>query len=644
MVILFGVVIGEGIQREMLLDCNRAIGLESRDMGLLSRFTSRESAPVPDRLWRRAAFASVTAGDEVAVTYRSGKMPFVVPSFVVDFVQGCAKFRALETHVAEHAEKLGWGSMEVASLRSWLPRLLEAGLLISSFDLHAQIRANPAEARPGEIEAIGFPTGGDRVPLMSRALDSFIANTEAYGRSVEYLISDGSQKAVQRGAFRAMASKREVRVLYAGEEEKRRFAAELVKRGACSPEAVEFALFDPLGTGFTCGANRNAVLLHGAGRMVCSVDDDVVCRMAAPPEPRDGIALFATCDPYSRSYFADRESAREAAEFLEVDYLASNEVMLGRALAELLPDDPDALDVAQVEDELLHRIEDAAPRVRATFTGHFGDPGIPTSAYYLFAQGKNLERLTESEAHYRAALASRSVLTLTASRAIGDASVCPGMAMGLDHREVLPPFFPVLHAEDFIFGATLWRCCPDAVLGHLPYAIEHDPGPGKPILLPSDLSVDRRAVVFEFAHLMRRFILLQRPAPQASATARMQTIGRALSELGALPPADFRDFLRMQTLEHESQRLDFLERQLRENTDAPDFWRDDVQALIDHARDSLGYDDFDIPFDLKGSRSPEDNRVLMRTLTARFGAMLQEWPAMVEASRVLREEGRGMFV
>ena len=613
-------------------------------MGLLSRFTSRESAPAPDRLWRRAAFTSMTAGDEVAVTYRAGKPPQVVPSFVVDFVQGCEKFRALESHVADHAEAHGWGSMEVASLRSWLPRLLEAGLLVSSFDLHAQIRAQSAEARPGVIEAIGFPTGGDRVPLMARALDSFIANTEAHGRSVEFLISDGSRTSAQRDAFRAMGAARAGRVLYAGEDEKRDFAKRLVERSGCSPEAVEFALFDPLGTGFTCGANRNAVLLHGAGRMVCSVDDDVVCRLAAPQEPSDGLALFATCDPYSRSYFADRASARAAATFVEVDYLAANEAMLGRALADLLPGEADALDVAQVDDEILRRIEDAATRVRATFTGHIGDPGIPTSTYYLFARGKNRERLTASEALYRAALASRSVQTLTASRAIGDASVCPGMAMGLDHRELLPPFFPVLHAEDFIFGATLWRCCPDALLGHLPFAIEHDPGPGKPIVQPSDLSADRRAVVFEFAHLMRRFVLLQHPAPHASAVERMQVIGRALSELGALPGADFRDFLQIQTLEHESQRLDFLERQLRENTDAPDFWRDDVQALLDHTREALGHDDFDIPLELKASRSPEENRGLMRSLTARFGALLQEWPAMVEAARALREEGRGMFV
>ena len=613
-------------------------------MGLLSRLTSRESAPAPDRLWRRSAFTSMTAGDEVAVTYRAGKHPQVVPSFVVDFVQGCDKFFALETHVAEHAEKHGWGALEVASLRSWLPRLIEAGLLVSSHDLHAQCRGAVVEnGAPARIEAIGFPTGGNRVGLMARALDSFIANTNAHGRAVEFLISDGSARAEQRDAFRAMARGRGERVRYAGEEEKKRFAMELVKRSGCSPDAVDFALFDPLGTGFTCGANRNAVLLHGAGRMICSVDDDVVCRLAAAPEPKDALALFATCDPFSRWLFADRATALAAAEFVDVDFLALNEAMLGKPLAALMSTDAAALDVTQANDEILRRIETTATRVRATFAGHVGDPGIPTSAYYLYYEGWNFERLTESEEHYRSVFASRSVLTRTASRAIGDASVCPGMAMGLDHRKLLPPMFPVLHAEDFIFGATLWRCCPDALLAHLPHAIEHTPALVKPILVPSDFTAGRRAVVFEFAHLMRRIILQHPLAAHASASARMQTLGRALAEIGAHPPADFRDFLRMQTLELASEHLDFLERQLREKPDAPDFWRDDVQALIDHARESIAHDNFDIPFDLKSDRSLEESRALMQTLIARFGALLQEWPAMVEAARPLLEEGDGIF-
>jgi hypothetical protein len=614
-------------------------------MVLLSRANIRTANSPPEVLWRRAFFHAMTSGDEIAVAYRRGQSPVQVPSFVIDFVLGCEKFRPLEIHIAKHVDKHGWCELQTASLRSWLPQLTGAGLLVSSVQLHAACRKSAGPSPPPQaIEAIGFPTGGDRVEIMRRALDSFRENLQTYGRRAELLIADSSRNSAQRAAFRALAREYSGGVLYAGEEEKRRFAADLARHGDIPLEAIEFMLFDPLDTGFTCGANRNAVLLHGAGRMICSVDDDVVCRLAAPPQSRAEFALYATSDPFYRCVFADRPATLAAAQYVETDFLAMHEAMLGHSLGSLLPDDPTSIDFQRANDEILRRLEESTPRVRTTFTGHFGDPGIPTSTYYLYFDEENLERLTASEAHYRSAFASRNVFTLAAQPSAGDASVSPGMAMGLDHREVLPPFYPVLHAEDFVYGAALWRCRPDAVLGQLPCAILHDPPSGKPIVQPSDLTSGNRAVIFEFAHLMRRLILTHQLAPRASAAERMQALGRGLAEIGRIPHDDFRDFLRVQTLEHESERLGYLERRLRENPDAPEFWRDDVQALIDHSREALAYDDFDIPFDLKAARSPEENRRLMQVLIARFGESLQAWSAMVTAARELREEGRGLFV
>jgi hypothetical protein len=615
-----------------------------RAVNLVSRLAPREAALAESQLWRRAPFVSVTAGDEMALACRHGEMPAMLPAFVIDFVLGCDEFHPIEAHLERHAEKYAWSALQVASVRSWLPHLTSHGLLISNGKVHAQCMRAVSESSPPPIGAIGFPTGGNRAGLMARALDSFIANLDAHGRTAELLISDSSHAEPQREAFRALAAARGPGVRYAGETEKRRFAAALAERAGCSPDAIEFALFDPLHTGFTCGANRNAIILHCAGKTLCSVDDDVVCHLAEAPLREEGLALFATQDPYSRWLFADRAAAFAAARPVDVDFLAQHESMLGYGLASLLPEEASALELDRAHDEILRRIEEGTPRIRASFLGHVGDPGIPTSAYYLYYDGENLDRLTASEEHYAAVFASRSVLTTTARRAIGDASVSPGMAMGLDHRELLPPFFPVLHAEDFIYGATLWRCCSNAVLGHLPVAIAHEPAPGKPILLPSQLDGERRAVVFEFAHLVRRLILHFSPARHAGTRSRMEAMGRALAEVGRLPRADFREFLRMQTLEHESERLDFLERQLRERPDAPSFWRDDVQALIEHTREALGFDDFDIPLDLKPGRTPDESRVLMQSLIGSFGALLQEWPAMVEAAQALRDEGRGMFV
>jgi hypothetical protein len=213
------------------------------------------------------------------------------------------------------------------------------------------------------------------------------------------------------------------------------------------------------------------------------------------------------------------------------------------------------------------------------------------------------------------------------------------MAMALDHRELLPPFFPVLHAEDFIYGATLWQSDPTALLAHLPLAILHDPPPGKSILLPSQLGRENRAVLFEFAHLLRRVLLrFQRNESDSTAT-RMRHLGSYLREVAQQSLADFVHTIRAQILEQESARLDYLEQQLRDDTESPDFWRDDLETYLAHVRDALTFDDFDIPWDLKGPRSAEENRKLIQELFARYGQLLEEWPAIVAAAREVNLKG-----
>lgn len=600
----------------------------------------RESSPPARGLkalaWRKNDFIAYGVGTEDQAVMRRGEAPRVWPGFVIDFITSCKKFEPLEVHIARYAEKHAWGSLETNALHSWLARATAARLLVSTAEV-LEACARHAPAPPPKIESIGFPTGGNRVDLVGRALKSFAENTRRYGREVEFLISDNSAEAAHgealRAASAAWAKGNEVRVRYLGEEQKRRLASELIRDGI-APEVIEFALFDPLGIGFSCGANRNALLLHGVGRALCSIDDDVICDLAAPPPTEDRLKFFSACDPLTRWLFGDRESALAHAGSVEANFLASHEALLGRGLGELGAGlEVSQFDAAQATDDFLRRLWAGNGRVRASFSGHLGDPGVPTSVYYLFYEGENRRRLTQSEAHYRAALANRSVFGLAPCPAIGDPSTSPGMAMGLDHRELLPPFFPVLHAEDFTFGATLWQTVSEAFLGHVPLSVRHEPRPGKSILQPSDLGGDTHAVTFEFSHLIRRVILHFRQHETTEPADRMRHLGRHLASIGSQRLPDFLDYLGAQLLEHESSRLDQLEEQLREDTETPDWWRADMEAYLAHVREAITHDDFDIPFELKADRSAAENRELMRQLFVRFGRLLEAWPDLVSATR-----------
>ena len=630
--------------------------MNRRPMGLLSRFLKQDGpdarAARPDGLaWRKADFISVSLGNETQIVYARRETPVALPSFALEFAANCLEFAPLETHLGEYSAQHGLHALQVEALRGWLPKLKEVGVLISSEQLRsACAMMRRGEPAPPPIGAIGFPTGGSRVPLLSRAIESFAVNLRRHGRTATFIVADSSMRSEDRDGFRASAAKLarqiEFPVLYSGEEERSAFIAALVKRGACRRETIEFALLDPLKTGFACGANRNVLLLHGAGGMLCSVDDDVICRMSALPEVRPArVSLFSNCDPFARWLFADREAAARAAEFVERDFLGAHEERLGRQVGELFPPEMTAeeMNLEDVGDDLVRRLVIGPARVRISYLGHYGDPGIPSSTYYLFYERANRDRMIESEEHYRAVFASRSVLAAAPALSIGDASISPGMAMGLDHRELLPPFFPVLHAEDFVFGSTVWQCCAGAVMGHQPLAIQHDPPTGKSTLLPSDLGPQRRVVLFEFAHLLRRVIREVEPAAHASTGDRMRSLGRALSGLAAMPPPDFIEVLRQKTLEHESEKLGYLDKQL-EQEGMPDFWRRDVEAYLANVRESLEQEDFDIPLDLKASRTSAESRALMQQLFARYGDLLQEWPAIVEATGELSAEGTGIAI
>jgi hypothetical protein len=576
--------------------------------------------------------------------YVPGRLPVLMPSFVVDFAQRCTDFRSLPTHIARYAESQAWGSLEIEALRSWQRKMVRAGMFIARGELHARAAAiREPDATPAKIGAIGFSTAGDRVDMLLHGLGSFAENVRTHDRTVDFLVADSSMDAGQRGRLRGLAGERagdlDITLRYLGEQEKRRFASELIRRSSCRPEAIEFGLFDPFGAGSAAGANRNAMMLHEAGGVLSTVDDDVLCELASTDSADFRLALFSDADPYDRRVFADRDGALDAVTFEARDYLAEHEKLLGQDLGALLAGmGMNEVDVSKLGLGLLRLLETGAARVRTTHTGHAGEPSIPTACFYFPYKGSEQER--SAERHYRTSFANRGALVRVTAPSVGDGTVSPGLAMGLDLRELLPPFFPVLPAEDLVFGAAVWACCPGTLSGHLPLCIRHAAGAGHASLLPGEIQQGRHGAVFEFTQIVRAIMAGHQAAAHGDASTRMQKLGRYLSDFAAQPAVDFRQTLHHVLLSHESKKIIALEHALFTEIDAPEFWRRDLRDFLDHTRDTMQHEDFDVPHELKAGRTIEENRDLMQKLVASYGMLLEDWPAIVSAARDLRREGQ----
>ena len=149
------------MKRELRLECNPPRLFNPRPMPLLSSFFRPKPAPAAAPLpWRRQDFTAHSVGSEEQIVSVRGGVPHRFPGFAVDFAHDCKTFQPLDEHIAEHGEKHAWGCLEIEALRSWLPRLIEAELLVSAEDVHRRCLAEPTcRQDSAAIGAIGFPTG-----------------------------------------------------------------------------------------------------------------------------------------------------------------------------------------------------------------------------------------------------------------------------------------------------------------------------------------------------------------------------------------------------------------------------------------------------------------------------------------------------
>jgi hypothetical protein len=110
-----------------------------------------------------------------------------------------------------------------------------------------------------------------------------------------------------------------------------------------------------------------------------------------------------------------------------------------------------------------------------------------------------------------------------------------------------------------------------------------------------------------------------------------------------MPPADFAELLKDQALAHASDQCEYLAKELDDDNESPDYWREDVESLIEHFQYSAAFEDASIPLDMKSTRPLAETYGLIQELIRRYSVLLGEWPAMIEAARELRDSGEPLF-
>ncbi len=485
---------------------------------------------------------------------------------------------------------------------------------------------------------IGVPTC-NRPGGLRRVVASAAENARRYGRQIEVVVADDSDEAHQSenlAVLDALGDQFGIDAWHAGPREKAEFARLLAEHAGVPVATANVALSHAPGWPGAPGANRNTLLLHAIGEPFLTLDDDMDLKVARLPEGDDGLALTSTGDPTQSWFYATPDATLAATEFVDEDFLGLHESLLGcnvgRLAAEWTGGRP--LDLDQVSSHFLANLMPDGGAVTYTMAGVLGDSGLKESLPFFFADGPSLERLLSAHGGHRGAMASRQMARGVLRTTIGDSEFCMGANIGLDNRELLPPFQTAARNEDGIFSALVRGCIPSSFIGFLPRTVLHDP------VVARQFPVERfqeTVGVLEAADAILHLVWSWPQPPGRSTTRRrLVSLGAYLIDLGELEPPEFESRLRQIWLTLCSSEAAYIERALRKpGPNEPETWPIDLRRYLDTLIERLETDPPVTLRELEGS-SPEAARARLQRFLREFGGLLCAWPDLVDAARELR--------
>jgi hypothetical protein len=245
--------------------------------------------------------------------------------------------------------------------------------------------------------------------------------------------------------------------------------------------------------------------------------------------------------------------------------------------------------------------------------------------------GDSRRRLVASESGYHSAFHSRDVVRTVRRRTVSSGPFFMTTFFGLDNRLLLSPFFPVQRNSDGIFGLVLQRTTSHCT-GFLPAVLLHVPPPRT---FPPD-AMWRDADGLQLADIVIGRVLGFSEDTNESDEARLIQLGRHLRALGSLSLAELDAAIRVQQQFRTIAFITALQGQSVACGALPEYWAEDVTRMIERLSAAPRAADYTAPRDLSSADGADGARRLAQELVGRFGELLEAWPAIVAAARMLR--------
>lgn len=594
------------------------------------------------RLRREHAFGRRISSASAAIYNFHTRNLEIVPPNYLEILNSCRFYR---TRGEIKAQIAGEGAANGQDACSILADLEQRQLLLPESGLARALAAPDDPDTRLALAAVGITTR-ERPALLERSLSALAANARAFSRPLRIDVIEDSRSEAAAGENRlrlaALAGSAAAAIRYASRAGRQQYAARLSKLAGVEPAITGFGLLGDRASPVNTGAGRNCLLLANAGEAFLHADDDLSWRVARPPEIHSGLALSSSRDPTHFWFYADPEETESSADWVDCDFLGLHEQLLGRSVSGCVAGlrGGEALNLDGLDVEAGWRLKTRGGRIAATSSGIIGDSGTGGSAY-LFLEPESHQRLIQSEEKYRQYVQSRQVQRCVTRQTISSGDFCMGGNLALDHRFPLPPFLPVDRNSDGLFGTLLRNCFPEAYLGFLPGPVQHKPDPVRTDSFERIWAQQRRITSNHI--VMALFASWRRPLePPLSGYVALKRLGSFFRECGGMKSEDLEEMLRLYFLELFAEQQRLIEISMYDEEACPPFFSKYLRRYVEEKRKGILTEQYAVPADLRESLGLDAARQALKRILRRFGELLCAWQPIVEASRELNRQGRGM--
>lgn len=587
----------------------------------------------------------VPGGNLLLRNTRTGKRAMVMPEVYAALVS-CSHFHTLDEHVARIVESNPGMEGQQANIRDVLQSMLDSGMMISAKKTCDALKRPAEQTLPDKGEGgqadkpVVVIITWERPEALQRLLQSIHANCNTGSFHQLYVVDDSRKpeninKNRELTAEFALGTKKPIQ--YFGQAEQQSLLKNLSRQLPEHEPAIRFLADQSRWRDhWTSGLARNLALLLSCGRRLVMLDDDTICDVYDPGRPKSDITFSDS--PREADFYRNEQEWAAQRQPLNPDPVARHMQCLGLTFSEasnvlgqgnLKPTSLSGANGLQVTE-----LQPDSP-VLITECGSFGCPGIATNTWLPDMSPASIDRMLASRDKTTNALNTRMVWT---GRNQPHFSPRPNMSQitGVDNRQSLPPYFPILRGEDRLFGYMLDFMFPTSVALDYPWGVPHLPIPQREWQdKDRDFTPAASFPLFFFSQILEARLSCHAEKPEQ----RLAALSAFFSDLAATPDDALLANHRDAVLRDTSQQLQHLGGLLANADSAPADWQEYLNKGIEQlgkGLDQASLEDYQVtgqPRSMEGA----ELIVFWKKAWDGFAAALKAWPEIrVAAAEILR--------